>query len=216
MSTEVDVYETLSDNVVRFDNKDQFIAYYKMNSKQIDEMPTRGLNIKYQIKGYKLGRKGGKITLIPTRGNISAPIEEKPQPQREITESKRSVPPPKRKESKRKYYSYSSEEDYSDESSDSEDDYYRRKEMKKHSRKPTNSREAMQKAAYRASNPGRKNLPPEKKMNKLNGRVKQLEMAMNDMYNRFDQPQKQQMKQQQNESSDSSESDSSDYSSSED
>lgn len=172
-------------------------------------MPTRGLNIKFNINGYKLGRKGGKITLIPSKTQ-NEPIIEK---------QKRVPPPPRRSEKKRKYYSESSssEEYYEEESSDSEEEYYRRKEMKKHSRKPTNPRERIQKAAYRATQPGRTDLPPEKKMNKLNGRLKQLELAMNDVYNRFDQSQIQQQRynEPQNDSrSDSSDSDS--YSDSDD
>ena len=228
MSNQVNVYETLSENAISFGNKEEFIAYYKTHSNEIDQMPTRGLNIKFRINGYKIGRKGVRITLIPTK-SYSTPIEEpKSKNKKPIVESKRV--PPKRKHEKRKYYSESSSssEDYysSDDESSSSEEYYRppkRKEIKKHSRKQSiNPRQAIKQAAYRATQPGRTDLTPDMKLNALNGRVKQLEMALNDVYSRYEVPQQQQIQkevkevQKQEESNESSyESSSDEYTSSE-
>lgn len=45
--------------------RDEFIKFYKLNKEEVDKKPTRGLNIKYKIDGYKLKRQGGELTFIP-------------------------------------------------------------------------------------------------------------------------------------------------------
>ena len=67
MSDDISVYENLSDTSISFDSKDEFLEYYQNHKSEIDRMKTRGLNLKYNINGFKLGRKGGKIVLYPTR-----------------------------------------------------------------------------------------------------------------------------------------------------
>lgn len=59
------VYRKISDDVIEFDSCDDFLAYYKKNPVTIDEMKTRGLNMKYKIPNYKIGRKNDKIILLP-------------------------------------------------------------------------------------------------------------------------------------------------------
>ena len=42
-----------------------FLNYYETHKKEIDEMKTRGLNVKFRINGYHIGRKEGKLILFP-------------------------------------------------------------------------------------------------------------------------------------------------------
>lgn len=62
----ISVIEKLSDNLVEFESKEDFEKYYAINKNSIDKMATRGLNTKYLIPGYKLGRKNGELKFIPT------------------------------------------------------------------------------------------------------------------------------------------------------
>lgn len=61
------IYKKASDNMIEFDNGEDFLKYYDKNKITIDEIPTRGLNLKYKINGYKIGRKDGKIILWPDK-----------------------------------------------------------------------------------------------------------------------------------------------------
>ena len=65
MSEELKVFENLYDNIIRFENKEEFQRYYNKNKESIDAIPTRGLNIKFKIEGFKLGRQKGQIMLYP-------------------------------------------------------------------------------------------------------------------------------------------------------
>ena len=65
------IYKKASDNMIEFDNGEDFLKYYDKNKITIDEIPTRGLNLKYKINGYKIGRKDGKIILWPN-SNINS------------------------------------------------------------------------------------------------------------------------------------------------
>lgn len=66
MSTEdVNIFENIGDNPINFETKEEFIRYYNKNKSMIDSMKTRGLNRKYKIEGYKIGRKNNIITLYP-------------------------------------------------------------------------------------------------------------------------------------------------------
>ena len=61
----VEVFENIGDNVVEFESKEEFDRYYKKNKEMIDNMKTRGLNRKFIIQGFKIGRKKGNIILYP-------------------------------------------------------------------------------------------------------------------------------------------------------
>ena len=63
------IYKKASDNVKTFDNGEEFLKYYEKNKETIDEIPTRGLNLKYKIKGFRIGRKDNKIILWPNKQN---------------------------------------------------------------------------------------------------------------------------------------------------
>jgi hypothetical protein len=47
-----------------------FLQHYQSNKEEIDKMKTRGLNTKFKIKGYKIGRIKGNITLISLKNNF--------------------------------------------------------------------------------------------------------------------------------------------------
>lgn len=73
MSTEtVEVFENIGDNIIEFETKEEFDRYYKKNKEFIDNMKTRGLNRKFIIKGFKIGRKKGNILLYPIDKKINA------------------------------------------------------------------------------------------------------------------------------------------------
>ena len=76
MTEDMIVYEKLSSNPIKFESTDEFMRYYYKNKDMIDNMKTRGMNRKFIIDGYKIGRKEGKIILYPNQ-QIIQPIEEK-------------------------------------------------------------------------------------------------------------------------------------------
>ena len=59
-------FKNLYEETKEFNNKEEFLNYYETHKKEIDEMKTRGLNIKFHINGYKIGRKQNKLILYPT------------------------------------------------------------------------------------------------------------------------------------------------------
>lgn len=63
----IEVYENISDNVKTFNNKEEFMNYYETHKSEIDSMKTRGLNMKYTIPGFKIGKRANKITLYPIK-----------------------------------------------------------------------------------------------------------------------------------------------------
>ena len=65
MSETVPIFQNLSDNVITFETKEEFDRYYNKNKELIDSMKTRGINKKYAITGYKIGRQKGNIILYP-------------------------------------------------------------------------------------------------------------------------------------------------------
>lgn len=68
MSTDnITVFENLSDNIITFESKEQFMRYYDKNKDTIDNMATRGLNTKFKIDGFKIGRKNKKLILFPMK-----------------------------------------------------------------------------------------------------------------------------------------------------
>lgn len=70
MTEQITTFENLSDNVVEFETREEFTEYYEKNKEEIDKMATRGLNIKYKIPGYKIGRKKNIITFIPVKQEV--------------------------------------------------------------------------------------------------------------------------------------------------
>lgn len=66
-SESVTVFENLSDNIITFHSKEQFMNYYDKNKETIDNMKTRGLNTKFKIDGYRIGRKNNNLILYPTK-----------------------------------------------------------------------------------------------------------------------------------------------------
>lgn len=65
-SDSIKVFSNLSDNVESFETKEDFMRHYERNKELIDKMPTRGLNTKYKIDGYKIGRSKNQLMLYPT------------------------------------------------------------------------------------------------------------------------------------------------------
>ena len=66
-SETVKVFSNASDNVITFDNKEEFMKYYNKHKDDMDQEKTRGLNIKYKIPGYRIGRQKNIITLYPIK-----------------------------------------------------------------------------------------------------------------------------------------------------
>ena len=103
MSEDLTIYENLSDNAITFDSKEEFVRYYKQHKEEIDTKPTRGLNLKYQIRGYRIGRKNGSIVLYPTRGGqYEEEEQQKPQPQKEESSEEEEEEPPRKTKTKSK------------------------------------------------------------------------------------------------------------------
>lgn len=66
----ITVFENLSDNIISFESKEQFMRYYDKNKDTIDNMATRGLNTKFKIDGFKIGRKNKQLILFPMKQSI--------------------------------------------------------------------------------------------------------------------------------------------------
>ena len=63
----IEVFENISDKVKTFNNKEEFMSYYENHKSEIDSMKTRGLNMKYTIPGFKIGKRKNIITLYPIK-----------------------------------------------------------------------------------------------------------------------------------------------------
>ena len=63
----IKTFENLSDNVIEFETKQEFMRYYDQNKDMIDRMHTRGINSKFKIKGFKIGRKNKELILFPMK-----------------------------------------------------------------------------------------------------------------------------------------------------
>ena len=84
MSESIPIFENLSDHVISFDTKEEFERYYNKNKESIDKMKTRGLNKKFTITGYKIGRLKGNIMLYPLN---NTPMQEtNVQPNTDVTD----------------------------------------------------------------------------------------------------------------------------------
>ena len=83
MSDEVKITKNISDEVINFENKEEFFKYYEEHKEDVDKMKTRGLNIKFKIPGFKIGRKKDELVLI----QLKKTKEEKEQMMKEIEEN---------------------------------------------------------------------------------------------------------------------------------
>ena len=79
-SETVKVFSNASDNVITFDNKEEFMKYYNKHKDDMDQEKTRGLNIKYKIPSYKIGRQKNVITLFPIK-EPKQKVESKSEPE---------------------------------------------------------------------------------------------------------------------------------------
>ena len=61
------IYKRQSEDSMSFDSGEEFLKYYDNHRKDIDNIHTRSLNLKYKINGYTIGRKQGKLILYPTK-----------------------------------------------------------------------------------------------------------------------------------------------------
>ena len=73
MDSELKVFQNLYDDVLHFETKEEFNRYYAKNKESIDKMATRGLNVKFKINGFKIGRSKGDIILYPTKETKQTP-----------------------------------------------------------------------------------------------------------------------------------------------
>ena len=64
--TDIKTFKNLYETTLTFNNLDEFKAYYEIHKNEIDKIPTRGLNIKYYIPGYRIGRSKGEMTFFKT------------------------------------------------------------------------------------------------------------------------------------------------------
>ena len=76
MTDQVAVFKNCYDETQYFDCKEEFDRFYNKNKELVDAQPTRGLNIKYKIPGYKIGRNRGELILYPVKNS-----DEKKEPQ---------------------------------------------------------------------------------------------------------------------------------------
>ena len=67
MEDSIKVFENIGDNVLSFETNEDFMRYYNKNQNMVDNMSTRGLNRKFKIDGFKIGRLQGKIILYPLK-----------------------------------------------------------------------------------------------------------------------------------------------------
>ena len=73
----IEEFKNLSDTTITFNNKQEFENYYKLHQEEIDNTKTRGLNIKYKIPGYHIGRKQRKLILFPNTNAQSSANDSK-------------------------------------------------------------------------------------------------------------------------------------------
>ena len=83
MTEELKISKNLSDDIVTFENKEEFFKYYEEHKEDVDKMKTRGLNIKYKIPGFKIGRKKEQLVLIQLKKKQE---EVKEEPKEEVKE----------------------------------------------------------------------------------------------------------------------------------
>lgn len=75
--TDIKTFKNLYETTLTFNNLDEFKAYYEIHKNEIDKIPTRGLNIKYYIPGYRVGRNKGEMTFFKTDAPTKNKVLEK-------------------------------------------------------------------------------------------------------------------------------------------
>ena len=68
-TSQIKLFQNYSDNVIEFENLDDFNNYYKINKADIDKLSTNALNRKFRVKNHRIGRKKGVIYLFPVKTN---------------------------------------------------------------------------------------------------------------------------------------------------
>ena len=87
-SNEVKVFANISDDPVSFETVQDFNRYYERNKEFVDGFSTRGLNKKFIITGYRIGRKKGDIILYPVQTHRETSPEENNFEERNMLEEK--------------------------------------------------------------------------------------------------------------------------------
>ena len=87
-SNEVKVFANISDDPVSFETVQDFNRYYERNKEFVDSFSTRGLNKKFIISGYRIGRKKGEIILYPVQTTHDRVPEENNFEDRSMLEEK--------------------------------------------------------------------------------------------------------------------------------
>ena len=87
-SNEVKVFANISDDPVSFETVQDFNRYYERNKEFVDSFSTRGLNKKFIITGYRIGRKKGEIILYPVQTQRETVPEENNFEERNMIEEK--------------------------------------------------------------------------------------------------------------------------------
>ena len=59
--SDIKTFKNLYETTITFNNPEEFKSYYEIHKSEIDSLPTRGLNIKYHIPGYRVGRNKGEM-----------------------------------------------------------------------------------------------------------------------------------------------------------
>lgn len=65
------IYKKQSEDPINFDTAQDFLKYYENHQKDIDNIHTRSLNLKYKIKDHTIGRKQGKLILYPNKQKLT-------------------------------------------------------------------------------------------------------------------------------------------------
>lgn len=65
------IYKKQSEDPINFDTAQEFLKYYENHQKDIDNIHTRSLNLKYKIKDHTIGRKQGKLILYPNKQKLT-------------------------------------------------------------------------------------------------------------------------------------------------
>ena len=64
--SDIKTFKNLYETTITFNNPEEFKSYYEIHKSEIDSLPTRGLNIKYHIPGYRVGRNKGEMIFFKT------------------------------------------------------------------------------------------------------------------------------------------------------
>ena len=62
--SDIKTFKNLYETTITFNNPEEFKSYYEIHKNEINNIPTRGLNIKYLIQCYRVGRNKGEMTLF--------------------------------------------------------------------------------------------------------------------------------------------------------